>query len=96
MALAEIDQHDQRTEELDIEAVLDFAERVSLNASRLWLEATLEQRQRFQAFLFPEGLQVAEGEIRTPVTASFYEELHSFTRPEERMVEPKGVEPSTS
>ena len=40
-ALAEIDQHDQRTEELDIEAVLDFAERVSLNAPRLWLEADL-------------------------------------------------------
>ena len=87
MALAEIDQHDQRTEELDIEAVLDFAERVSLNASRLWLEANLEQRQRFQALLFPEGLQVAEGEIRTPVTASFYEELHSLTAPEERLVE---------
>lgn len=95
MALAEIDQHDQRTEELDIEAVLDFAERVSLNASRLWLEASLEQRQRFQSFLFPERLQVAEGEIRTPVTASFYEELHSFTDPEERMACLEGFEPPT-
>jgi hypothetical protein len=46
MALAEIDQHDQRSEELDIEAVLGFAERVSLNAPRLWLEASLDQRQR--------------------------------------------------
>ena len=96
MALAEIDQHDQRAEELDIEAVLAFAERVSLNAPRLWLEADLDQRQRFQTLLFPEGLQVENGELRTPVTASFYEELHSFTTPEERLVEPKGVEPSTS
>jgi site-specific DNA recombinase len=95
MVMAEIDQHDQRTEELDIEAVLDFAERVSLNTSRLWLEANLEQRQRFQAFLFPEGLQVAEGEIRTPVTASFYEELHSFTTPEECMACLEGFEPPT-
>ena len=70
-ALAEIDQHDHRTEELDIEAVLDFAERVSLNAARLWLEANLTQRQRFQALLFPGGLQVEKGEIRTPVTPSF-------------------------
>jgi hypothetical protein len=67
MALAEIDQHDHRSEELDIEAVLDFAERVSLKAPRLWLEADLNQRQRFQALLFPEGLHVHEGEIRTPV-----------------------------
>lgn len=87
MALAEIDQHDERAEELDIEAVLDFAERVSLNAPRLWLEANLEQRQRFQLFLFPEGLQVAEGEVRTPVTASFYEELRHFTTSKERLVD---------
>jgi site-specific DNA recombinase len=93
MALAEIDQHDERTEELDIEAVLDFAERVSLNAARLWLEANLAQRQRFQALLFPEGLQVEKGEIRTPVTPSFYEELHRFTTPVEVLVSPTGFEP---
>ena len=95
MAMAEINQHDQRTEELDIEAVLGFAERVSLNAPRLWLKASLDQRQRFQAFLFPEGIQVADRELRTPVTASFYEELHSFTTQEKRLVEQKGFEPST-
>jgi len=93
MTLAEIDQHDKRADELDIEAVLGFAERVSLNAPRLWLEADLDQRQRFQAFLFPEGLEVVEGEIRTPVTASFYEELQHFTTPEERLVAPTGFEP---
>ena len=92
-ALAEIDQHDHRTEELDIEAVLDFAERVSLNAARLWLEANLTQRQRFQALLFPGGLQVEKGEIRTPVTPSFYEELRSFTPPPEVLVSPTGFEP---
>jgi site-specific DNA recombinase len=93
MALAEIDQHDHRTDELDIEAVLDFAERVSLNAPRLWLEADLDQRQRFQAFLFPEGLEVVEGEVRTPVTASFYKELQHFTTLGERLVAHTGFEP---
>ena len=66
---------------------MDFAERVSLNASRLWLEASLDQRQRFQAFLFPEGIKVEGGEIRTPVTVSFYEELQHFTTPKERLVD---------
>ncbi len=95
MALAEIDQHDQRSDELDIEAVLGFAERVSLNAPRLWLEASLDQRQRFQSFLFPEGIQLENGALRTPVTASFYEELHSFAAPEERMACLEGFEPPT-
>ncbi|HVG08202.1 MAG TPA: recombinase family protein [Thermoanaerobaculia bacterium] len=54
LALAELEQHGQRFEELDVEAVLAFAERVSLNASRMWLEANLDQRQRFQSLLFPE------------------------------------------
>jgi hypothetical protein len=46
-------------------------------------------------FLFPEGLQVMGGEVRTPVTASSYEELHSFTTPEERVACLEGFEPPT-
>jgi hypothetical protein len=73
MTLAEIDQYDQRSDELDLEAVLDFAEKVSLDAPRLWLEANLDQRQRFQTLLFPDGLEVRDGEVRTAVNTSFYE-----------------------
>lgn len=94
LTLAEVDQHGQRSEELDVEAVLAFAERVSLNASRMWLEANLEQRQRFQALLFPEGLQVENGEVRTPVSPSFYEDLGRFTPSDERLVSPAGFEPA--
>ena len=93
MALAEIDQHDQRSEELDIEAVLDFAEKVSLDAPRLWLEANLDQRQRFQTLLFPDGLEVRDGQVRTAVSSSFYEELQHFTAPGERLVAHTGFEP---
>jgi site-specific DNA recombinase len=94
MALAEMDRNALRTEELDVEAVLDFAERVALNASRLWLEADLNQRQRLQSLLFPEGLQVTETEVRTPVTTSFFNELQALTTPAERMVSPAGFEPA--
>jgi hypothetical protein len=54
-----------------VEAVLAFAERVSLNASRMWLKANLEQRQRFQSLLFPESLQVERGEVRAAVVPHF-------------------------
>ncbi len=91
--MAEIDQHDHRSEELDIEAVLDFAEKVSLDAPRLWLEANLDQRQRFQTLLFPAGLEVRDGQVRTAVSSSFYEELQHFTAPGERLVAHTGFEP---
>ena|SRR5436305_8649689 len=81
------------TDELDIEAVLDFAEKVSLDAPRLWLEANLDQRQRFQMLLFPEGLEVSDGQVRTTITASFYEELGSFIALGERLVAHTGFEP---
>ncbi|HBL30984.1 MAG TPA: hypothetical protein DD490_29475, partial [Acidobacteria bacterium] len=90
MTLAELDQHGQRSEELDLEAVLAFAEKVALNAPRLWLEADLPQRQRFQTLLFPEGLHIHKGEVRTPATSSFFEDLHRFVPMEERMVSPAG------
>lgn len=95
LTLAEMDQHGQRSEELDVEAVLAFAERVSLNAGRMWLESNLEQRQRFQSLLFPEGLQVEIGEVRTAVSPSFFNELERFVPLEERLVSPAGFEPAS-
>lgn len=93
MALAELDRNAKRKDELDIEAVLDFAERVAMNAARLCLEADLPQRQRFQSLLFPEGLKVTEGGFRTPVTCSFFQDLRRFVPLEERLVAHTGFEP---
>ncbi len=91
--LLEIELHETRTEELDIEAVLDFAERVALNASRMWLEADLEQRQRLQSLLFPEGLRAESGGLRTPSTCSFFEEIGGSEQVRERLVAHTGFEP---
>lgn len=94
LVLAEMEQHGQRTDELDIEAVLAYTEKVSMSASRMWLESNLEQRQRFQSLLFPEGLQIVNGEVRTPISTSFYRDLESFAPLEERLVSPAGFEPA--
>ena len=48
ITLAETALHDARLDELDVEGVLAFAECVLTNAGRLWLEASLEQKQRLQ------------------------------------------------
>jgi hypothetical protein len=53
---ARIDRHAGQLEELDVEGILAFAERVLPRASDLWVQATLDQRQRFQQLFFPNGI----------------------------------------
>jgi hypothetical protein len=48
LTLARIDRHSGQLEELDVEGILAFAERILPRASDLWVQASLDQRQRFQ------------------------------------------------
>jgi hypothetical protein len=50
-----VDRHSGQLDELDVEGILAFAERFLPRAADLWVQASLEQRQRFQQLFFPEG-----------------------------------------
>jgi hypothetical protein len=53
--------------EVDIEAVLTFAEHLLTRVDRMWIKASLDQRRRLQRVLWPDGLQVVENRlVRTP------------------------------
>lgn len=73
--LARIEQHAEQLEELDVEGILGFAERVLPNAADLWVHASLDQKQRLQQLFFPDGI-VFDGAqkrfTRTAATASFF------------------------
>ena len=56
LTLVRIDRHSGQLEELDVEGILAFAERVLPRAADLWVQASLEQRQRFQQLFFPDGI----------------------------------------
>jgi site-specific DNA recombinase len=56
LTLARIDRHSGQLDELDVEGILAFAERVLPRAADLWGQASLEQRQRFQQLFFPDGI----------------------------------------
>jgi hypothetical protein len=64
-----------RTIESDIECVLNFADHVILNASRLWVEFNLEQKQRFHRVTFPNDLSFLEGKFGTTATCAFFKLL---------------------
>jgi hypothetical protein len=51
IATVRLELEDARVEEFDLEGVLGFAEYVLCDASRLWFDASLEQRQRLQGDL---------------------------------------------
>ena len=50
LTLVQIDRHSTQLEELDVEGVLAFAERVLPKASDLWVHASLDQRQRLHRY----------------------------------------------
>ena len=56
LTLARIDRHSGQLEELDVEGILAFAERVLPRAADLWVQASVDQRQRFQHLFLPDGI----------------------------------------
>jgi hypothetical protein len=56
MTLAQIDRHTEAVDELDVEGILAFAERILPRASDLWVQASLKYKQRLQELFFPEGI----------------------------------------
>ena len=56
LTIAELELNDARIDALDVEGVLAFAEPLIANVGRIWFDATLDQRQRIQAAIFPDGI----------------------------------------
>jgi hypothetical protein len=86
LTLARIDRHSGQLEELDVEGILAFAERVLPRAADLCVQASLEQRQRFQQLFFPDGIAF-DGHrfIGTRVTAPAFSYLREIRIGNERM-----------
>ena len=52
LTLVQIDRHASELEEMDVEGILAFAERVLPSASNLWVQSSLNQKQRLQQLFF--------------------------------------------
>ena len=96
-ALVRIDRHSGQLDELDVEGILAFAERVLPRAADLWVQASLEQKQRFQQLFFPEGIAFnGNGFVGTAVTAPAFNYLRQIEAGNEGLVDQTGIEPVTS
>jgi len=93
ITLAEIEEQDARLDELDVEAAVEFAQYVLLNAPRLWAESGADQKQRLQRLIFPQGVLFSKGVYRTNATSMLFFELEEISDEKERLVALTGIEP---
>jgi hypothetical protein len=79
LTLVQIDRHGSKVEEFDVSGILNFRERVRPRASDLWIQASLEQRQRLQRLFFPEGVaftgKAFDRTVVTSLSSSTYSRL---------------------
>ncbi|HEY4645890.1 MAG TPA: hypothetical protein VIH25_06380, partial [Steroidobacteraceae bacterium] len=96
LTFAKIDHHADAVDELDVEGILAFAERILPRASDLWVQASLDYQQRLQQLFFPEGIAFDGNRFnRTTATAPFFKYLTPSESAEESLVSRSGTEPRT-
>jgi len=93
---AEVELRQAESQFLDLEGVLTFAEKIITSPVRLWLESSVDQRQRLQQTFFPNGLTFDGLEFRTPSSYSFFSMLRSISGAESQLASPTGFEPVLS
>jgi hypothetical protein len=92
LTLLRMDRHTSEVEELDVEGILAFAERILPRAADLWLQSSLDQRQRSQQLFFPAGMAFdGNGFVGTAVTAQAFNYLQPIEGGNERMVDLTGA-----
>jgi site-specific DNA recombinase len=97
LMLAKIEHHAEAVDELDVQGILAFAERILPRASDLWVQASLDYKQRLQALFFPEGIAFdGNRSNRTAATAPLFNYLAPSESADEKMVSRTGIEPACS
>ena len=96
LTLAQIDHHTEAVDELDVQGILAFAERILPRASDLWVQASLDYKQRLQQLFFPEGIAFDGNRFnRTAATAPLFNYLAPSESADEKMVSLIGIEPQS-
>lgn len=86
-ALADIDRHAEQLDKFDVEGLLAFAERILPRAADMWVQSSLDQKQRLQRLFFPEGIAFDGTRFnRTAVTAPLFSYLGDKTAAENDLV----------
>ena len=83
-------------EGLELEKVLDFADRIILRPARLWVESSTEQKSRLLKTLFPAGIDFNGEEFGTASTPLFFRLVKPDLDDDYGLASPTGFEPVLS
>ncbi|MCU1309866.1 MAG: site-specific recombinase [Candidatus Angelobacter sp.] len=88
---------DAEENEEQVDGLLEFADRVLRDPAGLWVGASLDQRQRLQKVLFPDGLGYSMNEgFGTGQAPSFFNSLAGLEVTNSSLASPTGFEPVLS
>ena len=97
LTFEQMDRHATELEELDVEGILGFAERILPSAANLWVQSSLNQKQRLQQLFFPDGVRFnGERLVGTGTTLPVFNYLAPVSEGKRRLVDQTGFEPVTS
>jgi hypothetical protein len=97
LTLAQMERHVRELEEMDVEGILAFAERVLPSASNLWVQSSLDQKQRLQQLFLPDEIRFnGKTLVGTGKTLPVFNCLNPISDAEKEMVDLTGIEPVTS
>jgi hypothetical protein len=79
-------------DEIKVDEVLEFCERVLCNVPMLWKECSIDQQQRLQQVLFPQGvLYHQKTGYRTQATCLFFSMLEGNSEDKTHLVALTGM-----
>lgn len=65
IAVKELERSEFRSEEINIDYLVNLSENLFNNVATIWLDAPFEHKLLFQSLLFPKGIVYKDGNIRT-------------------------------
>jgi hypothetical protein len=89
----EMELNESKVDEFDVQSAVNFPLYAIGDASRFWLEASLEQKQRFQRAIFPEGLAFTGKKFETATTCLAFNYLREISSGQSSLASRTGVEP---
>ena len=93
IALLRIQRNEYQIDEFDLEAGLNLCLFFMENVHRLWHEANLTQKIKFQEMVFPKGVTYDYKTFGTKEIASIYELKQAISEKKSTMVPRRGFEP---
>ena len=96
LTFAKIDHHTDAVDELDVEGILAFAERILPRASDLWVQASLDYKQRLQELFSRKESRTTEIDSIEPPQRHHFSTTWRHPRVlMKRVVSRVGIEPTT-